>query len=495
MFASGREVGAYTIDVPVARGRSGTVYRAHAPDDRAVALKVHDSAEAAAAEIDCLRALEHPGIISLIEQAQLPDEGAWLALPWIEGETLGHLLEVSAPLSLDRTRRIITELADALDALHDAGFVHGDLAPSNILVDADDRVTIIDLATAKRLADSPEPLDRTTGIELETTPRFASPEVASGLPPAPSSDVYALTLIAYEALTGTSPFADVATPIAMLGHHASSIPDAPSEHRPDLPGAVEDALLAGLAKDPNDRLPSASAFARQLNNDGPGTLARPDNPQSSTLVRLGVLAVLAVVVLGALATFVVFNPFADDGTDASTGELANRLGSAAGDAASARCNLATNTGFETDTVPEHFYLGDTTNTTAIVDGGGVDDGAALRVGANGAFGIYGEIIPIGTDSTFILSAWLRRQGDPDMTTLYVDYLDADFDELTNVRGTALAGESRGTVEGERVLIFSEAPVGASYAVPTFFKDGSGGSLLIDEVIFGPENSCLTGTDS
>ena len=489
MFSAGKEVGAYTVDQPVARGRSGTVYRAHGPDSHAIALKVHDDIDAASAEIDCLQAVSHPGIIALVERAELDDGGAWLALPWIDGETLGHLLDTSGPLSLDRTRRIIGELADALDALHTAGFVHGDLAPSNVLIGADDRVTIIDLATARRTSEQPEPLDRTTGIELETTPRFASPEVAEGHRPTPASDIYALALIAYELLTGTSPFADVATPIAMLGHHASSIPEAPSEHRPDLPGAVEEALLAGLAKAPNERPASATELARRLNDDGPGMLPHGSQPRSTTRIAVGGLVVLSLI------TFVLFNPLGDDRPEASTSELANQLATAAGDAAGTRCNLATNTGFESNGVPDHFYLGDTTNTTAVVDGGGVDDSSALRVGANGAFGIYGEIVPIGTDSTFILSAWLRRQGNPDITTIYVDYLDADFDQLTNARPDALAGDSLGSEAGERVLVRTEAPSGAAFAVPTFFKDGSGGSLLVDEVIFGVEDPCLSGAES
>ncbi len=483
MLDAGRTVGAYTIDQPVARGRSGTVYRAHTADDRTVAIKVHDDAAAATSEAECLAELDHPGIIGLLGQAELTTGGSWLVLPWIEGETLGHLLDRSGPLSLERTRRIITQLADALDALHDAGFVHGDLAPSNVLISADDHPTIIDLATAKRLSDVRQPLDRTTGIQLETTPRFASPEVAAGHAPTQASDIYALTLIAYEALTGTSPFDDVATPIAMLGHHASSTPDAPTEHRPDLPGAVEDGLLAGLAKLPEERPRSASELARHLHDDGPGKPAQRERPSGS--LRLALLLAVAAVAL-----FVLVNRLSTD-ESRSTSELANQLGAAAGDAATALCNLATNTGFEGPDVPEHYYLGDKTNTTVIAEGGGVDATSALRVGANGAFGIYGEIIPIDGNSAFILSAWMRRQGRPDVTTMYVDYLDANFDELTNTRAEALVGASVGSVEGERALIFSSAPEGAVYAVPTFFKDGSGGSLLVDEVIFGPEADCLS----
>lgn len=487
MFTAGKQVGAYTIDQPVARGRSGTVYRARSASDL-VALKVHDNAEAAAAEATCLRAIEHPGVIGLVEEAQEPDGAAWLALPWIEGETLGHVIDTSSPLPLDRTRHIITQLAGALDALHEAGFVHGDLAPSNVLVGADDSVTIIDLATATRISDSPQPLDRTTGIQLETTPRFASPEVAAGRPPEPASDIYALALIAYELLTARSPFAEVATPIAMLSHHASSTPEPPSEHRPDLPGAVEQALLAGLVKDPAGRPATASELAQQLRSDGPGNPVHNTGTRDRSRRSLALLAAL-----GALGAFVIFNQFATNNTESvATGELANQLASSAGDAASALCNLATNTGFETEGVPEHYYLGDTTNTTTLESGGGVDNTSALRVGANGAFGIYGEIVPIDGESTFVLSAWMRRQGDPDLTTIYVDYLDADFEELTNARAEALVRESLGSADGERVLIFSNAPDGAAFAVPTFFKDGSGGSLLVDEVIFGPEESCLNG---
>ncbi len=502
MFDAGTDVGPYRIREPVARGRSGAVYCSHDGDGHPVALKMHDDAEAALAEIECLQQVDHPGVISIIEHDNLPSGATWLALPWIDGQTLGHLIDAESPLSLDRTRRIIAQLAGALDAVHHAGFTHGDLAPSNVLIDTApgataDATTLIDLATSKRIEDGEQTLDRTTGITLETTPRYAAPEVATGRAPEPASDIYALALITYEMLTGASPFPDVATPIAMLGHHASSTPDAPTEHRPDLPGAVEDAILAGLAKDPHDRPATASQFARTLHDDGPGTSA-PGERRSSP-ARLVSFALLILVAAG---LFVLgFASIADrpgnDGAErslAERNELASQLATAPGDAASMVCNLVSNAGFG-DAVPDHFYFGDTTNTTTIVEGGGVGGGPALRVGANGTFGIFGEITPIEGDTTFILSAWLRRQGEPDVTTMYVDYLDADFELLTNRRADALVGEVMGSVEGQRALIFSDAPEGAAFAVPTFFKDGSGGSLLVDEIVFGPEETCLNGEGS
>lgn len=488
----GQNVGGYVIDRPVARGRSGTVYRAIAANGAAVALKLHERAEAAAQEADCLRQLNHPGIIELIDY-QAPgsgDAGAWLALQWVAGQTLSHLLSAQGRFDLARTRRIVDEIAAAIDALHHAGFVHGDLSPSNILIGANDQVTIIDLAAARQLTDEPPSIDSTTGLELETTPRYASPEVALGAAPGPASDIYALALIAYEALTGTSPFADVATPISMLSHHASSTPDAPSEHRPDLPGAVEDALLDALAKDPAHRPTSAADFATRLRSDGPAR----SRPKPRPWVRRG-LAVVAAVLLGIVIIAFVQQRQGDTpqavSTTSSAGGAPTFLDQA-GEAAHTTCNLLAIPGFEGASLPDHYYGGDVTNTAALIAGAGVDSTAALRVGANGAFGLFGEIVPLSEHRSYVFSAWMRRQGDPEVSTLYVDYLDANYEVVATARPEALGGERFGTNQGTRATVFSEAPAGAAFAVPTFFKDGSGGSLLVDEAVFGSRDGCPEG---
>ena len=161
----------------------------------------------------------------------------------------------------------------------------------------------------------------------------------------------------------------------------------------------------------------------------------------------------------------------------------------AGVAAGMACNMLEVPGFETGDVPEGFYGGDPTNTTALVDGAGVSGSTALRVGSRGEFGLAAEIVPVGSERRFVFSAWVRAQGEPETTAMYVDYLGQDYAQITHERDSVVSGSTIGDAAGSRVTITSEAPEGAAFAVPTVFKDGSAGSVLIDEVVFGPVDDC------
>ncbi|MEO1060391.1 MAG: monovalent cation/H(+) antiporter subunit G, partial [Actinomycetota bacterium] len=298
------EIDGYRIEGHVARGRSGDVYRAALPDGPPIALKLHDRADAGRREAERLVLVDHPGVVELLDQGELTGGGAWLALPWIEGRTLAHLLATEGPLSLDRTRSLIRQLGEALDAVHAAGVVHGDLSPRNVMVDLHDRVTLLDLGAA--VDGTPATVDETTGLEVDTTPRYASPEVAQGRPAEPASDRYALALIAYEALTGSFPYPEVATPIAMLAHHASSAPTPPTEHRPQLPAAVDELLLDALSKRPEDRPGSGAELATALIG---ASLEPTRSPAAGRSRRRQGLAVGALAVIAGSIGIVRFPDF------------------------------------------------------------------------------------------------------------------------------------------------------------------------------------------
>ncbi|MEM9566374.1 MAG: serine/threonine-protein kinase, partial [Actinomycetota bacterium] len=515
----------------VARGRSGQVFRARAVDGSAVAIKVHERAEDGRLEAMRLASVAHPGIAALLDHGRTGDGRMWLALPWIEGATLAHRLASGPPLPLDRARTLVADLAAAVDALHDVGLVHGDLSPDNVLLDGDGRPVLIDLAASMSV--DAAAIDRTTGLEVATTPRYAAPEVAGGQPVGPSADVYAVALIAYEAVTGAFPFPDVATPIAMLGHHAATEPVAPSEHRPSLPPAVDAALLWALAKDPADRPATAGALAAALADDRvPDRRLEPvstervegrtgdrgDRPTRTrprpVIVWLAALAVVGLAVWAAVVAGVITGDGQTD--DATVSSAAVAVPSTSGvDAATApaddgppatapdptwpagratglSCNLLEVADFEAAELPGDFYRGDPTNTAARAGASGVDGTAALRVGADDAFGLYGEIVPIGTHRTFVFTAWIRHE-PMTRTALYVDYLDEDFVQLTAERDRLDVDERHADADaaagGTRVTLESTAPDDAVYAVPTFFKDGSPGALLVDEVVFGPTSTC------
>ena len=498
---------AYRIQGPVARGRSGDVLRAMASDGSTVALKVHHQAEDGWAEAERLAAIDHPGLVDLLDHGSTPDGRLWLALPWIDGRTLSHLLLDDGPVSQGEALDLVAQIADAVDAVHTAGLVHGDLSPNNVLVDDAGRAVLIDLGAARSVD---EPSDRsarpvggdTTGLEVEATPRYASPEVAAGQLPGPAADRYALGLVAYELLTGSFPYPEVATPIAMLGHHATTEPALPSEHRPDLPPVIDAALLWALAKDPDQRPTTGADLVDALRG-----LSAPPEPATRVREPAGVrfshqgwgrfAAWLAIVPLIAVVAW-LWTRFPLSGPEAPLSPEASIAASTdspwpAGRAAGLACNLLDAPGFESEPVPDGFYGADPSNLVTRVPGAGVDGGAALRVGASGQFGLFGEIVPVTAGQEYVLSAWARRQGDPGTTAFFVDYLDAQYTEITAARTSLgpdqqLGGPSLdGT--GGRTEVRSKAPADAAFAVPTFFKDGSPGSLLIDEVVFGPIAGC------
>lgn len=468
----------YTLDDFVARGRSGDVFRAVASDGSVVAVKVHDRPDGATLEAARLAEVRHRNIVRLVD-AGTTDQRCWLATRWVEGVTLARLLADEGPLDLDRARRLVRQMAAALDALHDVGLVHGDLSPNNVLVDPHEQVTVIDLGSAA--AHGGSAIDDTTGVELTVTPRYAAPEVAAGGRPGPASDRYALALIAYEAVTGAFPFPEVATPIAMLAHHASSVPLSAAEHRPSLPAGVDDALLEALAKDPSDRPCRATDFADRFDRDEGRSEAATRAPGRRTrVVALCATVVAAAAVLGLVAA---------SGDDAATLPGGDRLVGPAGEARAAACNLVAAPDFEDESLPDDFYGGDDTNTVVRVREGGVDDTSALRVGGVGQYGLFGEVVPVVEGSTYLFSAAVRADGDVGTAAVYVDFLNAGFEQITAERDDVEVGRSVAGSDWTPIVVRAVAPPGAALAVPTFFKDGSDGSLLVDEVVFGDADEC------
>jgi serine/threonine-protein kinase len=169
----------------------------------------------------------------------------------VPGHSLGALFG-DGPLPPARVAAILAHAARALDALHAAGAAHGALRTSSLLVDAKDRVRIDDLADPER--------DDATGFGDAP---YRSPEQLSGRPTKPADDVWALSVIAYEALTGTLPFV-AATPGEIIARAAANAFEPPTFVRPELPKALNPVLLRALSDDPAQRYESAGELADAL---------------------------------------------------------------------------------------------------------------------------------------------------------------------------------------------------------------------------------------
>ena len=173
----------------------------------------------------------------------------------VRGTTLKDQI---APAGMDpgRALRLLRQVSDALDAAHEAGLVHRDIKPQNILVGSRDHAFLADFGLT-RTGDRGSGLTR-TGQRMGT-PDYMAPEQIRGDAPAPPADHYAVAAVLYECLTGDVPF-PMATDTAVFWAHMADPPPLVSARRPDLPRRLDDVLQRGLAKHPAERYPTAVAL-------------------------------------------------------------------------------------------------------------------------------------------------------------------------------------------------------------------------------------------
>ncbi len=203
--------------------------------------------------------VNHPNVLSIHafgEHGAIP----YFVMEMVEGRTLDAWLSASEePPDLDAALAILQDVCEGVSAIHDAGTVHCDLKPSNVLLDNRMRVRVADLGLA-----APYINGGVTKV-IAGTPEYMAPELAfdDDQPAGPLTDVYALGCMAYELLTGKLPF-DAETGLAIMVKHATEQPIPPSVRRPGLPAAFDDVILKALKKQPKERTSSADLFRRSL---------------------------------------------------------------------------------------------------------------------------------------------------------------------------------------------------------------------------------------
>jgi len=191
-------------------------------------------------------ALDHDHIVSVYEAGQ-SEYGLFLAMRLIAGPTLKRLI-LDGSLDPRRSVRLLAQVANALDSAHEAGLIHRDIKPQNILIGRGDHAYLADFGLIK----APDEARLTGTGQFIGTIDYVAPEQIQADPATPASDIYALTGVLYECLTGEVPYPKPSE-AATLHAHVMQPPPKLSERRPDLPPALDGVIAAGMAKDPWSR--------------------------------------------------------------------------------------------------------------------------------------------------------------------------------------------------------------------------------------------------
>ena len=262
----GRAIRGYELREQLGEGASGIVFRAYqASIGREVAVKVirpefanrSGFVKRFEAEAQFVAQLEHPHIVPLYDFWRDPD-GAYLVMQLLRGASLADSLE-RAPWRAPAALRLLDQVGTALDYAHRHGVLHRDLKPANVLLDGDGNAFLSDFGIATDHVDA-------VGLPAESSVAYISPEELAGQPIGTAADIYGLTLLAYETLTGSRP-------------EPGGQPGAVTGLRPDLPPAIDRVLARGAHPDPAGRYARVSDLLRDLRHAfGAESSAQSDDP-------------------------------------------------------------------------------------------------------------------------------------------------------------------------------------------------------------------------
>jgi serine/threonine protein kinase len=271
--------GRYELDGIVGRGGMAEVYRARDIRlDRIVAIKTL-RADLARDQIFQARfrreaqsaaSLNHPNIVAVYDTGEDMTTGVpvpYIVMEFVDGRTVRDLLQEGHRLLPDRSLEIIDGVLRALDYSHQAGIVHRDIKPGNVMVTRNGDVKVMDFGIARAMSDAQATMTQTA--QVIGTAQYLSPEQARGERVDSRSDLYSAGCLLYELLTGRPPFTGD-SPVAIAYQHVRENPIPPSQVDPDVPDWADAIVLKAMAKSPADRYQTAADMRADLQRAASG---------------------------------------------------------------------------------------------------------------------------------------------------------------------------------------------------------------------------------
>ncbi len=271
--------GRYELDGVVGRGGMAEVYRARDIRlDRIVAIKTlrtdlaRDQIFQARfrREAQSAASLNHPSIVAVYDTGEDMASGLpvpYIVMEYVDGRTVRDLLQDGHRLLPERTLEIIDGVLRALDYSHQAGIVHRDIKPGNVMVTRNGDVKVMDFGIARAMSDAQATMTQTA--QVIGTAQYLSPEQARGERVDSRSDLYSTGCLLYELLTGRPPFTGD-SPVAIAYQHVRENPIPPSLVDPDVPPWADAIVLKAMAKSPADRYQTAADMRADLQRAASG---------------------------------------------------------------------------------------------------------------------------------------------------------------------------------------------------------------------------------
>jgi serine/threonine-protein kinase len=310
---AGNQLDHYGIEELVARSNTASIFRGKdLRTGRQIALKIpHPEVEGDllfyqrfCREREICETLDHPAVVKAFADDKRSQ--VYIVMELAEGPALRRVLGDQGKLPAERAVRIALAICEALEYIHSQGVVHRDLKPENIILDAEDRIKLIDFGIAGQAAARRLTFGKLS--QVMGTPDYIAPEQVKGKRGDARTDIYALGVMLYEMLTGETPFPGK-NPFVSMHNRLVNHPIPPREIDSNITPELQEIVYRALERDPKKRYSSAREFAKDLlHQDQVEVADRPElrdwqrrrTPWIRTALFYGVLAMIPIVIFGLL---------------------------------------------------------------------------------------------------------------------------------------------------------------------------------------------------